>query len=117
MEGVTAGLQRWLLSDGRELPRFPDRALTPAGKFPSYHASAFPPPPPAGWHLAIGGRVARPTVLSLDDLRRLPRTDLRIEHHCVEGWSPVADWHGVRLDEITRMAGAAPTEFVEFKTF
>ena len=118
MERWNSGFQRWMQSDGRELPRFPDEALTPAGQFPVYHASPFPPPPPAGWALAIGGRVARPRTFSLEDLRRLPRTDLRIEHHCVEGWSAVADWHGVRLTEIAAMVGADPrAEFVEFRSF
>ena len=59
MERWNSGFQRWMQSDGRELPRFPDEALTPAGQFPVYHASPFPPPPPAGWALAIGGRRRR----------------------------------------------------------
>jgi DMSO/TMAO reductase YedYZ molybdopterin-dependent catalytic subunit len=118
MERVNERVQGWLFSEGRDLPRFPDSALTPEGKFPVYHASPFPPPPPAGWALVVGGKVSRPRRFSLDELQRLPRTDLRIEHHCVEGWSAVADWHGVRITEIAQLVGADPrAAFVDFRSF
>ena len=54
------------------------------------------PTVPEGWRLKIGGKVKRPLLLTLDDLMRMPRVDQRIEHHCVEGWSAIAAWHGVR---------------------
>jgi DMSO/TMAO reductase YedYZ molybdopterin-dependent catalytic subunit len=118
MERFTGGFQGLLQSERRDNLRLPDSSLTPEDKFPVYHASPFPPPPPSGWGLAIGGKVARPRVLSIDDLKRLPRTDLRLEHHCVEGWSAVADWHGVRLGEIAELVGADPkARFVDFRSF
>ena len=36
-------------------------------------------------------------MLTVADLQRMTRTDMRVEHHCVEGWSAIASWHGVRL--------------------
>ncbi len=64
------------------------------------------------------GLVAHPLTLSLDDLRRLPRTRTRVRHHCVEGWSAVAAWDGVRLSEIARIAGVDPrARYVEFRSF
>jgi DMSO/TMAO reductase YedYZ molybdopterin-dependent catalytic subunit len=66
----------------------------------------------------IGGLVDRPTVFSLPDLKRLPRTDMRVRHHCVEGWSAVASWHGVQLREVARIVGAhRDARFVEFRSF
>jgi len=48
----------------------------------------------------------------------MTRTDIRVRHHCVEGWSAVANWHGVRLAEIARAAGATQKgRFVEFRSF
>jgi DMSO/TMAO reductase YedYZ molybdopterin-dependent catalytic subunit len=62
--------------------------------------------------------VARPVTLSLEQLQQMPRTDLRVRHHCVEGWSAVASWHGVRLRELAEMVGADPRAgYVEFRSF
>lgn len=93
--------------------------LTPEDAFPGYKATPGPafPLAPKDWALVVGGRVARPRRLTLEDLRGLPRTDVRIEHHCVEGWSAVADWSGVRLSEIARLCGAADVDYVEFRSF
>jgi DMSO/TMAO reductase YedYZ molybdopterin-dependent catalytic subunit len=85
--------------------------------FPVYHISRTTPIAPPGWKLKIGGMVARPRELSLDDLQRLTRTDVHIEHHCVEGWSATADWHGVRLRDIAELVGAEKVDYVEFKSF
>ncbi len=49
---------------------------------------------PDNWALKVGGLVARPSVFSLDQLKRIPQTGMRIRHHCVEGWSAVAEWQG-----------------------
>ncbi len=91
--------------------------LTPEGAFPVYHISPAVPIAPPGWKLQIGGRVARPRELSLDDLMKLARTDCRIEHHCVEGWSATADWTGVRLSELAKLVGAEDVDYVEFMSF
>nr|WP_284663833.1 molybdopterin-dependent oxidoreductase [Myxococcus sp. SDU36] len=57
-------------------------------------------------------------MLTLDALQRLPRTDLRIRHHCVVGWSAVASWHGVRLSELAHYAGAdSRAGYVELRSF
>jgi DMSO/TMAO reductase YedYZ molybdopterin-dependent catalytic subunit len=73
---------------------------------------------PSGWTLKVGGLVQRPMVLTLAQVQRMTRTDMRVQHHCVEGWSAVASWHGVRLSEIARLAGLDPrVRFVEFRSF
>ena len=62
--------------------------------------------------------MARPLILSAADLQRLPSTHLRVRHHCVEGWSAVAAWEGVRVSEIARLAGVDPrARYVEFRSF
>ncbi|HTR55027.1 MAG TPA: molybdopterin-dependent oxidoreductase [Kofleriaceae bacterium] len=95
-----------------------DHALTPEDAFPAYHVGhATAPIAPAGWTLEVGGSVARPRALSLDDLMQLPRVDYRIEHHCVEGWSAVAKWTGVRVSELAALCGARDVDYVEFRSF
>ena len=73
---------------------------------------------PDGWALKVGGLVAHPATFSLDQLKRMPRTDMRIRHHCVEGWSAVAAWQGVRVSEVAKIVGASPeARYVEFRSF
>ena len=91
--------------------------VTPEGGFPAYFVSPSMPMAPADWTLSIKGSVARPMELSLDDLQKMPRTDVRIEHHCVEGWSAIADWHGVRLRDVAEIVGAEKVGFVDFRSF
>ena len=43
---------------------------------------------------------------------------MRVRHHCVEGWSAVAAWHGVRLRDVAGLVGADPrAPYVEFRSF
>jgi DMSO/TMAO reductase YedYZ molybdopterin-dependent catalytic subunit len=114
MERWNRGTQRVIFDSDLEATA---GARTPEAAFPAYHAGPVVPALPPGWKLQIGGRVARPRALTLDDLMKLPRTDVRIEHHCVEGWSAVADWHGVRMREIAKLVGAADVPYVEFRSF
>jgi DMSO/TMAO reductase YedYZ molybdopterin-dependent catalytic subunit len=57
-------------------------------------------------------------MFSMEQLKRLPAAEMRVQHHCVEGWSAVASWHGVRLSEIARIVGvSAHVKYVEFRSF
>lgn len=54
---------------------------------------------PRGWKLKVRG-VADPKQtlkFSLDDLREMPRVEMIIEFKCVEGWSRIMQFAGVRL--------------------
>src|SRR5262249_60816638 len=92
-----------IFSPARLAPELPASDATPEEAFPSYFISDEMPFPPDNWSLKVGGLVARPREFSPDDLMRMPRTDLRVRHHCVEGWSAVAAWHGVRVREIAKI--------------
>jgi DMSO/TMAO reductase YedYZ molybdopterin-dependent catalytic subunit len=109
---------RILLSSNRLAPEPPISELTPEQDFPSYFISSMMPIAPPDWMLKVGGMVARPTMLTIDQLRQMPATDMRIRHHCVEGWSAVAAWQGVRMRDLARMVGAArEARYVEFRSF
>lgn len=109
---------RLLFSQTRLAPEEPASALTPEGDFPSYFIADEMPLAPSTWTLKVGGLVARPATLSLDQLKGMARTEMRIRHHCVEGWSAVASWHGVALREIAKLCAATPdARYVEFKSF
>ena len=123
--GALGTAERWNTWVGRELfspthlsptARFED--TTPGVAFPVYFISPSVPIEPKGWMLRVRGLVDRPLDLTLDDLTRMTRTDMRVRHHCVEGWSAVASWQGVPVADLARAAGASPNaKFVEFRSF
>ncbi len=54
---------------------------------------------PSSWTLALGGLAGRTDdlTLTLDDLKLLPRTEMITELKCIEGWSVIVHWAGVRF--------------------
>jgi len=70
------------------------------------------------WTLEVSGMVDRPLKLSLEDLQKLPRITERVNHYCVEGWTAIEEWTGVRMRELARLAGAQPSaHYVDFQSF
>ncbi len=89
---------------------------------PSYYISdAVPVWDPAvsgAWSLEVSGAVKRPLRLSLADLQRLPRVSQRVDHFCVEGWTAVTEWSGVRVSRLAQLAGLRPdAAYVDFQSF
>jgi DMSO/TMAO reductase YedYZ molybdopterin-dependent catalytic subunit len=118
MERWNERIERFVFGPDRLAAEVPLSETTPAEAFPSYCISDTVPVAPAGWVLKVGGRVARPTTFSLAQLQQMTRTDMRVRHHCVEGWSAVAAWHGVRLRDVAEVVGADPqAPYVEFRSF
>ena len=69
----------------------------------------------AGWRLVVDGQVARPLMLSLDQIRRMPARTQITRHDCVEGWSAIGQWTGVPLKLLLDGAGVKPaTRYVVF---
>jgi DMSO/TMAO reductase YedYZ molybdopterin-dependent catalytic subunit len=56
---------------------------------------------PANWQLSVGGLADRTDdlLLSLDDIKKLPRTEMTTEFKCIEGWSIIVNWAGVRFSD------------------
>ena len=108
----------FIFSPSRLAPESPEKDLTPERAFPSYFIADTMPFPPAGWTLKVGGMVARPGVFTLEQLKAMPRAAMRVRHHCVEGWSAVAAWNGLRLIDLARAVGIDPrVRYVEFRSF
>jgi len=56
-----------------------------------------------GWQLTLTGLAAgSDAVLSTDELRRLPHREQITRICCVEGWSAIAWWGGVRFADLLR---------------
>jgi DMSO/TMAO reductase YedYZ molybdopterin-dependent catalytic subunit len=55
--------------------------------------------------LKVGGLVENPIELSLEELRALGKVEYISMHHCIQGWSGIAQWGGLpfrRLIEIVK---------------
>jgi len=65
---------------------------------------------PDAWTMRVlGPDGALLDVLDLDDLKRLPKTEMTTELKCIEGWSTVVTWGGPRFSDLAaRYAGRLP---------
>jgi DMSO/TMAO reductase YedYZ molybdopterin-dependent catalytic subunit len=111
-ETLTYSTQRLLTrhSLAREFPRgqisktpFPNGEPLETEEFKSLQAGEF-----ADWKLAIDGMVARPSSLSLEELRSFPPSSQITSLVCEEGWSFIAEWIGVPLSHILNVVGVLP---------
>ena len=80
-------------SEGR-LP--PGQSLTL--KFPVLHYGPVPAFNPATWDLRVWGEVEQERRWTWDEFNRLPRTQIRMDLHCVTRWSKFDTvWEGVAV--------------------
>ena len=85
--------------------------------FPTYFISPRMPvlKDPGAWRLRVDGLVQQSLFLSLDDLMRMPRVTYTVKHHCVEGWTAIATWHGVPVSAIVaRCQPLHPARYIRF---
>jgi DMSO/TMAO reductase YedYZ molybdopterin-dependent catalytic subunit len=70
--------------------------------WPVLHYGPIPAFDGANWDLEVSGLVERPTVLSLDQWRDLPRVAIDADMHCVTGWTTLDNaWEGVSFRTIS----------------
>ena len=72
----------------------------------------------ADYRLVIDGLVERPLSLSLEELRARPARTQITKHDCVEGWTSIGQWTGVRLETLLEEARLKPeARYVVFHCF
>ena len=66
----------------------------------------------AAWRLAVGGLAGRTDdlLLTLNDIKSLPRTEMTIELKCIEGWGVIVQWAGVRFSDFAAVYMPATTD-------
>jgi DMSO/TMAO reductase YedYZ molybdopterin-dependent catalytic subunit len=62
----------------------------------------------ADWRLTVEGLVEEPFEVSLAELRAMPSRTQITRHDCVEGWSCIGKWKGVRLRALLERARLKP---------
>ncbi len=54
----------------------------------------------SSYRLVVDGAVARPHAFELERLQRMPQQTQITRHDCVEGWSVIGKWSGIRLGDL-----------------
>ena len=54
------------------------------------------------YRLKVSGLVENPIELSLEDLRKLGEEENITMHHCIQGWSGIAQWGGLPLSTLIK---------------
>jgi len=78
-------------------------------KWPVLHAGTVPKTDLATWDFRVFGEVEEEVVLTYDELKQLPQTEITTDIHCVTRWSRFdTGFKGVHWRELARLAGPKP---------
>jgi sulfoxide reductase catalytic subunit YedY len=55
------------------------------------------------YKLQVGGLVSNPVSLSMDDLKALQLEQNITMHHCIQGWSGIAEWGGLPISKLVEL--------------
>jgi DMSO/TMAO reductase YedYZ molybdopterin-dependent catalytic subunit len=100
-------VQARLFDPNKLAPTYPDSAVKRPFPFNGYYPEdEAPEVDGAGYKLEVGGMVDNKKSWTLDELYALPEETQVTRLVCVEGWSAIGKWSGVRLAEFLRRVGA-----------
>ena len=72
----------------------------------------------ADWRLEVRGLVERPLSLSLQELQAMSSQTQITKHHCIQGWSGIAQWQGVPMSAILDRCGPLPhARYLSFRSY
>jgi DMSO/TMAO reductase YedYZ molybdopterin-dependent catalytic subunit len=110
-------VQAALFSETTLAPEYPESAITRPFPFNGYYSvDEAPDIDGETYQLEIGGLADNKKPWTLAELNRLPEVSQITRHVCVEGWSAIGSWTGVRLSEFLRRVGADTTsKYVWFR--
>jgi DMSO/TMAO reductase YedYZ molybdopterin-dependent catalytic subunit len=109
--------QAWLFDSGKLAPEFPESAITQPFPFNAYYSeSEIRRVDGAAYKLELAGLVRDTKPWTLPELYALPQTSQVTRHICVEGWSAIGKWSGVRFSTFLQRIGAdLGAKYVGFK--
>ncbi|MBI3594100.1 MAG: molybdopterin-dependent oxidoreductase [Nitrospirae bacterium] len=60
------------------------------------------------WKLPVTGLVENPLMFSLNEIKEMPSRVQITRHDCVEGWSAIGKWKGVKLGDLLEKVSLKP---------
>jgi len=111
-------VQGWIFDPTRLAPEFPDSAITMPFPFNAFYSmDEVPSVDAASYQLELSGLVREKKPWTLPELYALqPQVSQVTRHICVEGWSAIGKWSGVRFSDFLRRIGADLTaKYVGFR--
>jgi len=110
-------VQGWLFNPNRLAPEFPEGRITRPfpynGYYPEDEVRIIDG---ASYKLELAGMIRDKKPWTLPELYALPQVAQVTRHICVEGWSAIGKWSGVRFaDFLDRVGGDKTAKYVGFQ--
>ena len=111
------GVQHWLFNPNRLAPEFPESRITRPFPYNGYYPEEeVREIDGASYKLELAGMMRDRKPWTLADLYALPQVSQVTRHICVEGWSAIGKWSGVRFSDFLQRVGADTTaKYVGFQ--
>jgi DMSO/TMAO reductase YedYZ molybdopterin-dependent catalytic subunit len=101
------GAQALLFSPARLAPEYPESAITKPFPFNAFYGEdEVPDVDGKDYKLELAGMIRDKKPWRLPELYALPQTSQVTRHICVEGWSAIGKWSGVRFSDFLARIGA-----------
>ncbi|MGF6765539.1 DMSO/TMAO reductase YedYZ molybdopterin-dependent catalytic subunit [Paraburkholderia sp. GAS33] len=110
MSSFNDGAQALLFDPGKLAPTYPESMITRPFPFNAfYDIDQVPDIDAQTYRLELSGLVKGKRIWTLGELHGLPQRSQVTRHICIEGWSAIGKWGGVRFSEFLSLAGADTT--------
>ena len=114
VDRVLSAMSRWndaaqaaLFSRTRMAPTYAETDITDPFPFNAYYTiDQVRVVDGSGWRLELAGAITERRPWTLEQLRSLPAESQITRHICIEGWSAIGQWGGVRFSDFLRRVGA-----------
>ncbi|HEX7052392.1 MAG TPA: molybdopterin-dependent oxidoreductase [Burkholderiales bacterium] len=109
--------QAWLFDSRRLAPEYPESRITRPFPYNGYYPEArVPLIDGTKYRLELAGKIRDRKPWTLAELYALPQVSQVTRLICVEGWSAIGKWGGVRLSDFLQRVGADTTaKYVGFQ--
>ncbi|BCF92169.1 molybdopterin-dependent oxidoreductase [Paraburkholderia sp. PGU16] len=110
MSSFNDDAQARLFDRSKLAPTYPDSMITRPFPFNAfYDIDQVPEVEARTYRLELAGLVKGRRVWTLGELSALPQRSQVTRHICIEGWSAIGKWGGVRFSDFLLLAGADTT--------
>ena len=100
-------VQAFLFNPHKLAPEYPRAMIVKPFPFNAfYSADKAPAVDAAGYRLELAGKIADRTPWTLERLYAEPQVTQITRHICVEGWSAIGTWTGIRFSDFLTKIGA-----------